>query len=141
MIEKMGGGYWCHTNLNRVKGGNEAGLAKFKENDAWDHYCHQFQNPDCIAGSCADYMSGATGEPKEQESDQKEGKKIKVPTLVLFSASNLGKMHDVPAVWPTWCDGEVKCIGIPDGYGHFLPEEAPEATTKHVIDWIDHVGK
>ena len=36
MIEKMGGAYWCDANLNRVKGGNEAGLAKFKENDAWD---------------------------------------------------------------------------------------------------------
>ena len=141
MIETMGGRYFIDANLNRQKGGNDAGLAKFKENDAWEHYCHQFNNPECIAGSCADYKCGAEGEPKEQESDQKEGKKVKVPTLVLYSASNLGRMHDVQAVWEKWSDGELKTEGITDGYGHFLPEECPDIIAKHVIDWIDHVGK
>ena len=141
MIETMGGRYWTEANLNRIKGGNEAGVAKFQENDAWEHYCHQFSNPECIAGSCADYKCGAMDEPKEQESDQKEGKKVKVPTLVLYSASNLGKTYDVSAVWEKWCDGELKTYGVPDGYGHFLPEECPDITAKHVIEWVDHVGK
>lgn len=141
MIETMGGRYWTEVNLNRVKGGNEAGLARFKENDAWEHYCHQFSDPECIAGSCADYESGATSEPQEQERDQKEGKKVKMPLLVLYSASNLGRMHDVPGLWEKWADGELRTYGIPEGIGHFLPEEDPDTTAKHVIDWIDHVGK
>lgn len=141
MIEQMGGAYWCNANLNRVKGGNEAGLAKFKENDAWDHYCHQFNKAECISGSCADYAFGAEGEPKEQESDQQQGKKVKVPTMVLYSATNLGSMHDVPQIWQNWCDGELQCHGIPDGYGHFLPEECPEIIAKHVAEWVNHVGK
>ena len=141
MIEKMGGGYWTEANLNRIKGGNEAGLAKFKEHDAWDHYCHQFSNPECIAGSCADYQSGSVVECKEQESDQEMGKKVTVPTMVLYSASNLGRMHDVPKVWEQWADGELMTYGVPDGYGHFLPEECPDIIAKHVTEWIDHVGK
>ncbi|KAK3703919.1 hypothetical protein LTR37_014137 [Vermiconidia calcicola] len=112
MIETMGGRYWCDANLNRTKGGNEAGLAKLKENQAWDHYCTQFSNPECIAGSCADYKSGAMDEPKEQESDQKEGKKVKMPICVLYSATNLGRMHDVPEIWKQWADGELETHGI-----------------------------
>ena len=141
MIEKMGGRYWTEGNLERIKGGNAAGLAKFKENDAWEHYCHQFSNPECISGSCADYEAGATTDVQEQESDQKEGKKVKLPLLVLYSASNLGRMHDVPAVWQDWCEGELKTHGVPEKYGHFLPEECPDIIAKHVSEFIDQVGK
>ena len=140
MIEHMGGRYWVDANLNKMKGQNDAGLAKFKENDAWEHYCHQFSNPECIAGSCADYESGATGEPKEQESDQKDGKKVEVPLMVLFSATYLGRMHDVPAIWQNWVNGELTTHAIQDGYSHFFPEEAPDVAAKHIIEWIDHVG-
>ena len=140
MLEKMGGGFFCELILNGVKGGNEDGIAKFKENHAWDHYCHQFSGPECISGSCADYQWGATGEPEAQEEDQKQGKKVKIPTMVLYSSANLGGMHDVPGVWQDWVQGELKCYGAPDNYGHFLPEECPEWTAKHVIEWIDHFG-
>lgn len=141
MIEKMGGNYWCDVALNRVKGGNEAGIAKFKEDYAWDHYCHQYSDPVCIAGSCADYKAGAEEDCEQQEADQQEGKKVKVPLLLLYSASNLGKMHDVPAVWEKWCDGELKLYGVPDGYGHYLPEEAPEITADKIIGFIEQVQK
>src|ERR1700761_9201784 len=141
MIETMGGHYYCEISLSRVKGGNETGLARFKENQAWEHYCHQFSNPECIAGSCADYAAGAGEDYKEQESDQKAGKKVSLPTYVMYSASNLGRMHDVPAVWANWCDDELKTYGVPDGFGHYLPEECPDIIGKHVIEWIDHVGK
>ncbi len=141
MIEAMGGGYFCNLNLKRVKGANEAGLAKFQENHAWDHYSHQFSQPECIAGSCADYAWGATGEVEAQEADQKAGKKIKVPVNVIFSASNLGSMHDVPAVWEKWTDARLKCDGVPDKYGHFLPEECPEIIYRKIVEWVDEVSK
>jgi hypothetical protein len=141
LIETMGGAVLIENTFNRVKGGNEAGVQKFKENHAWELYCHQFNNPECIAGSCADYKSGATSEPKEQESDQKEGKKVKVPTFVIYSGTNLGRMHDVPAIWKDWCDGELKTFAMPGGIGHFIPEEDPDTTAKQVLEWIGHVGK
>jgi pimeloyl-ACP methyl ester carboxylesterase len=142
VIEAMGGALFVENNFARVKGGNEAGVAKFKENHAWDHYCHQFSSPECISGSCADYQAGATVDLEEQEADQKAGKKVKVPTLVLYSASNLGRMHDVSSIWEKWYDGnDLKTYGVPDGYGHFLPEECPDIISNHVLEWIDHVGK
>ncbi len=133
----MGGAQFTELNLARVKGGNEAGVAKFKENYAWDHYCHQFTQPECIAGSCADYQAGATVDLEEQEADQKAGKKIKVPTFVIYSASNLGRMHDVPTVWKEWYGGnDLRTYGVPDGYGHFLPEECPEIIAVKILQWI-----
>lgn len=135
----MGGRYWTEANLARVKGGNEEGVASFKKDEAWDHYCHQFSNPECISGSCADYEAGATVDVEEQEADQKAGRKLNIPTFVIYSASNHGRMHDVPTIWEKWNDGELKTFGVPDGYGHFLPEECPDIIAKHVVEWIDHV--
>jgi len=142
MIEAIGGAQFCELNLNRVKGGNSEGIAKFQENHAWDNYAHQFTNPECIAGSCADYAYGATQECEDQIADQEAGRKIKIPTMVLYSSANLGAMHDVPGVWGEWfAEGaEVRLEGAPDRYGHFLPEECPEWTAKKVGEWIDHLG-
>ncbi|KAK5167786.1 uncharacterized protein LTR77_007485 [Saxophila tyrrhenica] len=141
VIEQMGGGYWTEANLARVKGGNEQGIASFKKDGAWDHYCYQFSMPDCISGSCADYQAGATIDVEEQEADQEAGRMLKIPTFVIYSASNLGRMHDVPEVWEKWNDGELKTYGVPDGYGHFLPEECPDIIAQKVIERIDDVGK
>ena len=141
VIETMGGAEFCSINLNRTKGGNEAGVAKLKENDAFDHYCHQFSNPECIAGSCADYAAGATTDLEAQEADQKAGRKVEIPTLVLFSAERLGRMHDVPGLWEGWVSGELRTFGVEGGYGHYLPEECPEIVAERVREWVGHVGK
>ncbi|KAK5122125.1 hypothetical protein LTR85_004371 [Meristemomyces frigidus] len=141
LIEGMGGANYCRNNFDRAKGSNAAGVAKFKEDDAVGHYCHLFNQPETIAGSCADYASAAGEEVKEQEADQKTGKKIKVPTMIIYSASNLGRMHDVDAEWPKWVDGELKCVGIPDGIGHYIPEEAPDQVAKLIMEWVDKHGK
>ncbi|CAK4030073.1 Fluoroacetate dehalogenase [Lecanosticta acicola] len=136
LIEGMGGGEFARINLGRAKGANTAGAAKFRENDALDHYAHQFSNPECISGSCADYAAGATDDVQEQEKDQKEGRKVATPTLIIYSASNLGRMHDVPKTWSNWIEGEVRYEGVPDGFGHYLPEECPERITPLVLEWI-----
>ncbi|WPG98884.1 Hypothetical protein R9X50_00168400 [Acrodontium crateriforme] len=138
LIEAMGGYEYCKNSLDRARGANEVGAAKFKENDAVDHYSHLFSLPETIAGSCADYASAAGDEVKEQESDQKEGKKIQTSTLVLYSASNLGRMHDVDAVWKEWVqDGtELRTVGIKE-FGHYLPEETPEQVAEFVLDWVE----
>lgn len=136
LIEAMGGSTYIENNFSRVKGSNPEGAKKFQENDAVGHYCHQFSMPEAIAGSCADYASAAGEEVTEQVKDQEEGRKVKVPTMVIYSASNLGKMHDVDGIWPQWVDAQLECVGIPDGYGHFLPEECPEIVAKLISEWV-----
>lgn len=143
LIEMMGGYEYCNNSLQRAHGSNKAGVEKFWAGMAVDHYCHMFSLPETIAGSCADYKSAAEGEPKEQAEDQKAGRKIKTPTMAIYSASNLGRMHDVPKVWQEWVSEGTpfKCVGIPDGYGHYLPEECPDQIAKLIIDWIEGDGK
>ncbi|KAI6864796.1 alpha/beta hydrolase [Hortaea werneckii] len=135
LIEAVGGRIYCLNNFDRTKGSNTAAITKLKENDALDHYSTVFSKPETISGSCADYASAAEGEPKEQEDDQARGKKIKVPTMVLYSASNLGQMHNVEALWKNWVDGDLKCVALGDDVGHYLPEEAPEQTAKLIADF------
>merc|ERR1712113_959927 len=112
LIEAVGGRIYCLNNFDRTKGSNTAAVTKLKENDALDHYSTVFSKPETISGSCADYASAAEGEPKEQEDDQARGKKIKVPTMVLYSASNLGQMHDVEGLWKNWVDGSLNCVAL-----------------------------
>lgn len=138
MIEAMGGANYTKLNIERAKGGNEKGTARFRENDALEHYCAQFGNVEAIRGSCADYAAGAGEDVVEQTRDQEEGRKVAVPTMVIYSASNLGRMHDVDSIWPEWVtEGtELKTVGIPDGYGHYLPEECPEKIIELVSGWV-----
>jgi pimeloyl-ACP methyl ester carboxylesterase len=140
-IEAMGGYDWCKSSLERIKGPNQDAVAKFRSNDSIDHYSHLFSKPETISGSCADYAAGAFEDVEAQEEDQKAGRKVKVPTLVIYSASNLGRMHDVDAVWKEWADGELKTVGVKDGIGHFIPEEAPERVAELVLEWVGNYGK
>ncbi|KAK5119037.1 hypothetical protein LTR62_000248 [Meristemomyces frigidus] len=143
MIEAMGGFTWTKMNLERVKGKNAEGIKRFREGNAIDHYSHNFTNPEAVAGSCGDYYAGAFEDVDEQKKDQEAGRKVGIPIFVGYSASNLGRMHDVDSVWPQWTDGkaELKCVGIPDGFGHFLPEECPEQVVKLIDEWMVKYGK
>ncbi|KAM3422956.1 hypothetical protein BST61_g437 [Cercospora zeina] len=139
LIEAMGSGEFIKTTLDRAKGSASPGVAKFKENDAIAHYCHQFSNPECIAGSCGDYAAGAFEDVEQQTNDQEAGKKVPVPLLLIWSASNLGRMHDVPQVWKGWAEKpeEVRFEPIDGGFGHYLPEECPERVLPLFKEWID----
>ncbi|EMC98478.1 hypothetical protein BAUCODRAFT_32526 [Baudoinia panamericana UAMH 10762] len=141
LIEAMGGRVYCQDNLNRSKGANEAGAARLRENDAVDHYCTLFDKAETISGSCADYAAGAFEDVVEQEKDQQAGRKVTVPTMVIYSKKNLGRMHDVEGVWKKWVDGDLRGEAIPNGYGHYLPEECPEEVAKLVLDFAGNYAK
>ncbi|GIZ46749.1 hypothetical protein CKM354_000986200 [Cercospora kikuchii] len=143
MISAMGSGEFTKINLERAKGASEAGVSKFKENDAVGHYCHQFSNPECVAGSCGDYHAGAFEDVEEQTKDQESGRKVTIPLMVVWSASNLGRMHDVPKVWKGWVERpeEVRFEPVDGGFGHYLPEECPERVLPLFREWIEGSGK
>nr|POF13937.1 fluoroacetate dehalogenase [Quercus suber] len=128
LIAAMGGAAFTKLNLERARGQNEGGCARFRADAAVEHYAAQFADAECIKGSCADYAAGAGEDVQEQKRDQEAGRKLRTPTLVIYSAGNLGRMHDVESVWPKWtAEGmELRMVGIGYGYGHYLPEECPE---------------
>jgi len=143
MIDAWGGDKWCHNSLDRVCGDNSAGRKACQSDDAWSVYESQFKKRECIEGSCADYVDGMNPEPQEQEKDQKAGRKIDVPTLVMWSLGKLGKMHgDVEGIWKQWVkDGvDLRAQGCGEDVGHYLPEEAHEVVGKAIIKLLDEIS-
>lgn len=137
----MGGDAFCRLVLARGRGTNEEGVAKLEAHDAYGHYAALFASSEAIRGSCADYADGGIAESEAQEREQKDGVKVAVPLLVIYSEGSLGKMHDVEAVWPEWVQGgKVGFVGVGDGHGHYLPESADELVANKVVEFVGGRG-
>lgn len=130
LIKKYGGGQWVRDMHQRITGGKED-LARASADGALDVYAACFEKDETLKYSGEDYAYGAAPEYQHQADDQKAGRKIDVPALVMFSKAKLGARIDVAGVWKDWVapGTELQAIGVGDGHGHFLPEEAPREVT------------
>ena len=110
--------YFIRTSLARWSGG---ALEAFDE-AALSEYIRCFSDPATIHATCEDYRAGASLDFAADEADAGK-RKIACPTLALYGRGldRLGAL----AVWQQWCDN---VQGQAFDCGHFLPEEAPEAT-------------
>jgi haloacetate dehalogenase len=89
-------------------------------------YLRCYLNPATVHATCEDYRAGATYDFELDEADRTSGHRIRCPVLALWAGrGQLGKWYDVLAVWRDWAD-DVR--GEPIESGHYLPEEAPDAT-------------
>lgn len=120
--------------LARGRGSNEEGIRKLESGDAYAHYAALFDSEATIRGSCADYADGAAPECEVQEAEQREGVKVQVPLLVVYSEGYLGRMHDVEGVWGKWVgdQGKVRFLAVGEGHGHYLPESADGLVAREV---------
>lgn len=100
-------------------------------------------NYEVVQASWEDYRAGAEEDVWRQERDQAQRKKIEMPTLVVYSESNLGTRYDISKVWKDWVGlkGRLRTEGLDGGVGHFFAEEAPERTAKAIMDFIDSLEK
>jgi haloacetate dehalogenase len=62
-------------------------------------------------------------------------RQISCPLLFLWSQrGSVGKLYDDPlSIWQEWAD-DVR--GSPVPVGHFIPEEAPEETTRELLSFL-----
>lgn len=142
MIEAYGGDKWVHGNFGRIAGDNQEAVKRFQSDNAWEVYESLFTKRSAIEGSCADYKSGAYDEPEMQEDDQRNGRKITVPTLVMWSLARLGKMHgNLEPIWKEWIEDGVdfKAVGCGEGVGHFLPEEATDVVVSNMTEFLKRI--
>jgi len=100
-----------------------------------------FDNPDHVDILIHNYrwrLGLAEGEPKYQELETKlaAGPVIAVPTITLEGDAN-GAPHSEPAAYAKRFSGKYEHRTIGGGIGHNLPQEAPEAFVKAVVD-VDH---
>lgn len=94
------------------------------EPGVFEDYLRCFKNPETIRATCDEYRAGAGIDLAHDRADR--GRKLAMPLLVLWGErSSQGAGYDVLAVWRDHAEN-VRGQGVASG--HFLPEEAPDAT-------------
>lgn len=123
MILGMGAGYveWCLQHWTQSKS-----LDVFSE-AALDSYRTQGVDPARVAAMCHDYRAGASFDRALDRADQAAGRQITCPLLFLWAEAGFpARTQDPLALWRGWAT-DVTGQSIA-GTGHFMPEEAPDAT-------------
>jgi haloacetate dehalogenase len=91
---------------------------------ALDAYAQAFDDPLRIHAFCEDFRAGEGADKEALLADRAAGKKLIMPTLVLWSAIHFPENPSLLEVWRDWADD---VSGEPVDCGHYLAEEAPEA--------------
>lgn len=116
---------------------------KWNFDDAtFDRSAVAFENPDHVAIAIHNYrwrLGLAEGEAKYDEYEKKlaEAPVITVPTITMEGDAN-GAPHPEPSAYAKKFSGKYAHRLIDGGIGHNLPQEAPEAFAKAMID-VDHL--
>ncbi|RAN99893.1 alpha/beta fold hydrolase [Micromonospora noduli] len=97
-------------------------------------YVKQFSDPATVHAICEEFRAAATLDYQQDEADR-GNRKITCPVLFLWSQrGQVAKLYDDPlAIWREWAD-DVR--GEPVGAGHFIPEEAPDETTRQLLAFL-----
>jgi pimeloyl-ACP methyl ester carboxylesterase len=104
----------------------------------FDRSAASFDNPDHVAVAIHNYrwrLGLAEGEAKYEELEKRlaEGPVITVPTITLEGDAN-GAPHPDPSAYAEKFSGKYSHRTIEGGIGHNLPQEAPEAFARAVIE-------
>lgn len=98
------------------------------------HYRALLTDPKRVRAVCEDYRAGATIDRDLDEEDLAAGRRIAAPTLALWGEDYVGKANESPlALWRLIAD-DVAGAAIPAG--HFLAEEQPEPTLRHLLAFL-----
>ena len=96
-------------------------------------YIAKLSAPDTIHAICEQYRAAATLDYQHDEADRGT-RRITCPVLALWSHGGpVANWYRPLEVWRTWAD---EVHGGPISAGHFLPEEAPDRTTHHLIEFL-----
>jgi pimeloyl-ACP methyl ester carboxylesterase len=112
---------------------------KWKFDDAtFDRSAASFDNPDHVAIAIHNYrwrLGLGEGEPKYDDLEKRlaEGPVITIPTITLEGDAN-GAPHADPSSYAKKFSGRYAHRTISGGVGHNLPQEAPQAFAKAIVD-------
>lgn len=115
--------FWVRTRMNaRHHGGTPFSPA------AVDEYVRCFRDPAAIHASCEDYRAAASIDLEHDRADA--GRRLECPVLLLWGRHGfVGRHYDVPRAWSGYARG---VRGHALDCDHYVPEEAPEATARHL---------
>jgi haloacetate dehalogenase len=96
-------------------------------------YIAKFSAPDTIHAICEEYRAAATLDYQHDEADRGE-RRITCPVLALWSNTGaVASLYQPLEIWRIWAD---EVHGGPISAGHFIPEEAPDQTIRHLIEFL-----
>ncbi|MGO4595878.1 alpha/beta fold hydrolase [Leifsonia sp. 2TAF2] len=95
--------------------------------------------PEVVRAMLEDYRAGLTVDRADEEADRSTGRRLTVPTLVLWSLrDDLERLFGDPlAIWRDWAV-DVRGHGIDSG--HHVAEEAPEQLTRDLSAFFSGEG-
>jgi haloacetate dehalogenase len=128
--EEMLAGRVPFNILGRV-GRDQPDLSKFAD-EAVAEYVRCFGNPAAIHASCEDYRAAGTIDLEHDRADR--GSKLQMPMLALWGAQGvIASLFDCLA---DWREVAADVTGHALDCGHFVPEEAPEATLAQIEQFL-----
>ncbi len=117
---------WFHTHTNRSPRPSD-----LFHPEALADYMAAARRPENIRGMCEDYRAAASIDLVHDRASRAAGDKVRCPMLVLWgSKGKIGEWYDPLAIWREY--GGEAVIGGAVESGHYLAEEAPDAT----LDWF-----
>jgi haloacetate dehalogenase len=107
----------------------------FIEPEALAEYERCFCRADAIHAACEDYRASASIDLKHDRASRAAGEKVACEMLVLWGERGVvGRLFDPLAVWRAQCAASVE--GQVMAAGHFIPEELPEETARHLVTFL-----
>ena len=97
-------------------------------------YREQMRDPARVHALCEDYRAGAGPDFDDDAADRAAGRRIGAPLLAVWGGAGIAPGAESPAtVWQEWAE---TVSGVEVDSGHFVPEEAPEATVAALVPFF-----
>ena len=118
---------WMKNCLDKWSGNNKFGRAE-------QIYLKAFKQKKRIHATCEDYRASASIDLEHDKKDRK--KLINIPIQVLWGKEGVvGKQFNSLKIWKKYTKNKVYGAGIKSG--HFIPEQNPKETIKHLKNFFN----
>jgi haloacetate dehalogenase len=119
--------FWVRTRMNARHHGSTPFAPA-----AVDEYVRCFRDPAAVHASCEDYRAAASIDLEHDRADA--GRLLECPVLLLWGRhSFVGRHYDVLGAWSEYARN---VRGHALDCDHYVPEEAPEATARHLRGFL-----
>lgn len=103
------------------------------DRDAIAEYHRYFGRESVVRACCEDYRAGLSLDLEHDRASRNAGERIECPLLVLWGGARSGGSADLVDIWEEW---STDVRGGPLPCGHFVMEEAPDATLQELEPFL-----